>query len=227
MKFTEEDLKKAAAAVDRAILDNLPPPEEPSPQLMARLDKLSAVHPAKKPWKTALSRVAACILIVFLVGGCWLTVDAEARNALLFWFRDFEEEDYIYRFVETELHEKLPEYEFGWLPQGFESHERTIMPSFHRKGYGNYVENFHIIYFYPKSGSSYVIRPYKGVTIERETFTFSGIQADFYHLTGSRVKNRLVWVDPFTGMLFELSGDFPEEADLIRMLESLHPVKSE
>ena len=31
MSFSENDLKRAAKAVDQAMLDNLPPPETPSP----------------------------------------------------------------------------------------------------------------------------------------------------------------------------------------------------
>ena len=40
MKFTEEQLKSAAEAVNRAMLDALPPLETPSPQLISRLEKL-------------------------------------------------------------------------------------------------------------------------------------------------------------------------------------------
>lgn len=225
MKFTEEDLKKAAAAVDRAMLEKLPAPEQPSPHLMARLEQLNTTHKRKIAWRLALSRVAACILVTVVLGGTWLAVDAEARHVLRQWLRDFTEDHYVYQFVDMDAHSQLPEYEFGWLPDGYESHERTIEPAFHRKGYGNYSENFHMMYFYPKSGSSYVIRPYLGVTIQHSTLTVGELQADLYHLTGSYVESRLVWFEPDSGILFDLSGDLPEKADLIRMMESLHPVE--
>ena len=231
MKFSENDLKRAAKAVDQAMLDNLPPSEAPSPQLMARLEKLSAAHPAKKSWKTTLSRVAACILVVFFVGGCWLTVDAEARNLLLFWFRDFTEEHYIYQFVETEHHEALPQYTFGWLPEGWElSHQDDDSPNFDR--YGFWLEkgtaHFSLMYFYPKAGIRYVlVQPYAGIRVSHSTLTIHGSQADYYEITGIRQDHRLVWMDDSSGILFQLSGDFPEEADLIRMVESLYPVEEE
>jgi len=71
-----------------------------------------------------------------------------------------------------------------------------------------------------------VIRPYQGVTIQHSTLTVRGVQADWYHLTGSRIKSRLVWVDPDSGILFQLSGDLPEKADLVPMVESLQIVKA-
>ena len=41
MNFSEKDLKCAAKAVDESMLDNLPPPEAPSPQLLEKLDTLT------------------------------------------------------------------------------------------------------------------------------------------------------------------------------------------
>ena len=231
MNFSEKDLKRAAKAVDESMLDNLPPPEAPSPQLLEKLDKLTAKPARKSKWKTVLSRVAASILVVFLVGGCWLTVDAEARNLLLFWFRDFTEEHYIYQFVETEHHEALPQYAFGWLPEGWElSHQDDDSPNFDR--YGFWLEkgtaHFSLMYFYPKAGIRYVlVQPYAGIRVSHSTLTIRGSQADYYEITGIRPDRRLIWMDDSSGILFQLSGDLPEEADLIRMVESLHPVEEE
>lgn len=231
MNFSEKDLKCAAQAVDQAMLDNLPPPEAPSPQLLEKLDRLTAKSTGKSKWKTVLSRVAASILVVFLVGGCWLTVDAEARNLLLFWFRDFTEEHYIYQFVETEHHEALPQYAFGWLPEGWElSHQDDDSPNFDR--YGFWLEkgtaHFSLMYFYPKAGIRYVlVQPYAGIRVSHSTLTIHGSQADYYEITGIRPDHRLVWMDDSSGILFQLSGDLPEEADLIRMVESLYPVEEE
>lgn len=231
MNFSEKELKRAAQAVDQAMLDNLPPPEAPSPQLLEKLDKLTAKPARKSKWKTVLSRVAASILVVFLVGGCWLTVDAEARNLLLFWFRDFTEEHYIYQFVETEHHEALPQYAFGWLPEGWElSHQDDDSPNFDR--YGFWLEkgtaHFSLMYFYPKAGIRYVlVQPYAGIRVSHSTLTIHGSQADYYEITGIRPDRRLVWMDDSSGVLFQLSGDLPAEADLIRMVESLYPVEEE
>ena len=231
MNFSEKELKRAAQAVDQAMLDNLPPSETPSPQLLEKLDKLTAKPARKSKWKTVLSRVAASILVVFLVGGCWLTVDAEARNLLLFWFRDFTEEHYIYQFVETEHHEALPQYAFGWLPEGWElSHQDDDSPNFDR--YGFWLEkgtaHFSMMYFYPKAGIRYVlVQPYAGIRVSHSTLTIHGSQADYYEITGIRPDRRLVWMDDSSGVLFQLSGDLPAEADLIRMVESLYPVEEE
>ena len=231
MNFSEKDLKRAAKAVDESMLDNLPPPEAPSPQLLEKLDKLTAEPARKSKWKTVLSRVAASILVVFLVGGCWLTVDAEARNLLLFWFRDFTEEHYIYQFVETEHHEALPQYAFGWLPEGWElSHQDDDSPNFDRYGFWlkKGTAHFSLMYFYPKEGIRYVlVQPYAGIQVSHSTLTIHGSQADYYEITGIRSDRRIVWMDDSSGVLFQLSGDLPAEADLIRMVESLYPVEEE
>lgn len=231
MNFSEKDLKCAAKAVDQAMLDNLPPPEAPSPQLLEKLDKLTAKPVRKSKWKTVLPRVAASILILFMVGGVWLSTDAEARKALLYWFRDFNDDHYIYQFVETEAHQALPKYTFGWLPEGWgNSYQDDDSPSFDRYSfrYGKGTAHFSLMYFYPKEGIRYVlVHPYAGIRVAHSTLTVHGTQADYYQITGIRTDRRLIWMDDNSGILFQLSGDLPEEADLIRMMESLHPVEAE
>lgn len=231
MNFSEKDLKRAAKAVDQAMLDNLPPPEAPSPQLLEKLDKLTAKPARKSKWKTVLSRVAACVLAVFVLGGAWLSIDAEARKVLLYWFRDFNEDHYIYQFVETEHHEALPQYAFAWLPEGWgNGYQDDDSLNFDRYSfrYGKGTAHFSLMYFYPKAGIRYVlVQPYAGIRVSHSTLTIHGSQADYYEITGIRQDHRLVWMDDSSGILFQLSGDLPEEADLIRMVESLYPVEEE
>lgn len=229
MKFSEKDLKRAADAVDRAMLDNLPEPVISSPQLMGKLEKLPAEQKRKSGWKTILPRVAACILILFTVCGSWFALDAEGRKLLLYWFRDFDDDHYIYQFVETELHESLPKYEFGWLPEGWgNSYQDDDSPNFDRYSFrfGKGTAHFSLMYFYPKEGFRYVlVRPYAGIRVTHSTLLIHGTQADYYEITGIRTDRRLIWMDDNSGILFQLSGELPEEADLIRMMESLHPTE--
>lgn len=228
MKFSENDLKRAAKAVDDAMLNNLPPPETPSPLLIKELEDLS-VKPARKPkWKTALPRVAACIMAFVMVGGFWLATDVDARAAILQWMRDFTQEHYGYYFKEMEDRGELPEYDFGWMPSGWEkSPFGDIESTHHRFGYHNFAEenNINLLYFYPKSNSSYMIHPYQGLTIEHNVLIIRNSQADLYRMSGAKNTNLLIWIDPDSGLLFQLSGDLPEEADLIRMMESLRPAE--
>ena len=230
MKFSENDLKHAAKAVDQAMLDNLPPPETPSPQLLEKLDNLTA-KPARKPkWKTVLSRVAACIMAFVVVGGFWLATDVDARAAILQWMRDFTQEHYGYYFKEMEDRSELPEYDFGWMPSGWEkSPFGDTESTHHRFGYHNFAEgnSINLLYFYPKSNSSYMIRPYQGLTIEHSVLIIRNSQADLYRMSGAKNTNLLIWIDPDSGLLFQVSGDLPEEEDLIRMMESLCPAETQ
>ena len=228
MSFSENELKRAAKAVDQAMLDNLPPPETPSPLLLEKLEGLP-VQPARKPkWKTVLPRVAACVIVFFAVGSCWLASDVDARAALLQWIRDFTQEHYGYYFSEMESHGELPEYDFGWMPSGWEkSPFGDVESNYHRFGYHSRVDdkNINLLYFYPKSDSSYMIRPYQGLTIQHSVLIIRNSQADLYRMSGAKNTSLLIWIDPESGLLFQVSGEFPEEADLIRMMESLHPVE--
>jgi len=228
MSFSENELKRVAKAVDQAMLDNLPPPEAPSPLLLEKLEGLS-VQPARKPkWKTVLPRVAACVIVFFAVGSCWLASDVDARAALLQWIRDFTQEHYGYYFSEMESHGELPEYDFGWMPSGWEkSPFGDTESTHHRFVYSNYSDgrSINLLYFYPTSDSSYMIRPYQGLTIEHSVLIIRNAQADLYRMSGAKNTNLLVWIDPDSGLLFQVSGDLPEEEDLIRMMESLHPVE--
>ena len=229
MTFSEKDLKRAAQAVDRSMLDALPPPESPSPQLMTKLEQLSVGKKSRKRWKTVLSRAAACLLMFFIVGAGWLSFDVEARKALLFWFRDFTDDHYIYQFVEAESHETLPEYAFAWLPAGWElTHQDEDDPNFDRFGfrYDNDT-HFSLTYFYPKADTRYVlVSPYAGIRVSHSTVSIHGSQADYYQISGNRTERRLIWMDESSGILFQLAGDLPEDADLIKMMESLQLVET-
>ena len=227
MKFSEQDLKRAAQAVDRAMLDHLPPPETPSPQLREKLEELAAAPVRKAKWKTVLPRVAACIMAFLMVGGFWLATDMEARAALLQWVRDFTQEHYGYYFSEMEDHGELPEYDFGWMPSDWERAPFGDMETtHHRFNYRSRVDgkNINLLYFYPKSDSSYMIRPYQGLTIEHSVIIIRNSQADLYRMSGAKNTNLLIWIDPESGLLFQVSGELPEESELIRMMESLRPV---
>ena len=52
-------------------------------------------------------------------------------------------------------------------------------------------------------------------------------QADLYRMSGAKNTSLLIWIDPDSGLLFQLSGEFPEEADLIQMMESLGPAETQ
>ena len=159
MSFSENELKRAAKAVDQAMLDNLPPPETPSPLLLEKLEGLP-VQPARKPkWKTVLPRVAACVIVFFAVGCCWLASDVDARAALLQWIRDFTQDHYGYYFSEMESHGELPEYDFGWMPSGWEkSPFGDTESTHHRFVYSNHSEgrSINLLYFLPTAAAALI-----------------------------------------------------------------------
>ncbi len=121
--ISEEMLKIAAAEADKAIRDSLPAPAECehefSPSFQRKMRR--TFRKAKHPIIFKLPKYAACfVLVVALVSGTWLTVDAEARAAFFAWVREQYETFIEYRFAgDTTQNDKSKQYELTQVPDGF------------------------------------------------------------------------------------------------------------
>ena len=68
-----------------------------SPAFEKKIRKLKrrADHPA---FYRTMNRVASILLAILITGGAWISVDAEARAAVVGWVKEIYETYFVYRF---------------------------------------------------------------------------------------------------------------------------------
>lgn len=121
--MTEEMLRQAARDSSRAFVEALEADFDPqaayppSPAFRRKLRSLRrrAEHPHLH---TALRRAAVFFLALLLSGGVFLSVDAEARDALRAWLREIGENHLFLHPRETV---QPTGWRMGWVPEGLQS----------------------------------------------------------------------------------------------------------
>ncbi len=133
--FTEADLQAAAIAVSDSMLNSLPEPDgiehEFSEGFLAKMDALLLKDRRRRRVRSIARRAAMIALAVVLSIGVWLSVDAEARAALVNWARELSGNGFAYRFFVTGTGKELPGYSvfrdtrcvIGWLPEGYDDQQ--------------------------------------------------------------------------------------------------------
>lgn len=204
-------LKKSAAEAEQTIRDSLPAPAECehefSPSFQRKMRR--TFRYANHSFIYKLPKYAACfVLVVTLVSGTWLTVDAEARSAFFAWVREQYETYIEYRFVgRDQTGNADAQYTPTWLPEGFSMLKCNVTP-----------EETHIIYendsgvrltflFLREADalSMFLSSDYE----ETHSVQLGNTSAEFYQATQDSDANALVWIED--DMCFCITGAFPEE----------------
>ena len=217
--ISEEMLKLAAAEADRAIMESLPSPAECvhefSPEFQKKMHRI--FRRSRHPLFYSLPKYAACFaLLVALVSGTWLTVDAEARAEFFAWVREQYENFIEYRFIgDIENGSDTTRYELTWLPDGFalqdEQHFDGVSHLTYKDDSGD-----RIIFSYMEgddAGSLFVLSDYT----EPQTVRLGDIQADFYEANEETSANMLVWSSE--EYVFYIMTDLSEDT-MIQMANS-------
>ena len=121
--MTEEMLRTAAKDSSRAFVEALEADFDPraaySPSVVFRRKLRSLRRRAEHPYvHTALRRVAMFLLACLVSGGVFLSVDAEARDALRAWLREIGENHLFLHPRETV---QPTGWRMGWVPEGLQS----------------------------------------------------------------------------------------------------------
>lgn len=232
--ITEEILKAAAVEADQVILESLPAPEECerefSHSFQKKIRRIS--HRANHPVFYKLAKNVACfVLAVILTGGVWLTVDAEAREALIRWVKEVYSTYAAYHFEGTSSKEPTSEtqiskeYTLAWIPDGYTELDRYDI------GAGTTVcyidekdQMLTFIYVFNSSAAYSLFLDTSNYTVQS---TYVGdVPADFYLSNSPDVSSSIVWTSPDGETAFYLSGFFSKE-ELIDMAENVLPCDPE
>ena len=180
--ISDADLRLAAERVFEAMdkaLSRIPDDQYvASARLEERVSRLYDRYQWRKKLHTAAIRVAI-LFIAFLVGvSVWLATDVQARAAVQDWFREVYERIFVYRFTVPLEEGVFPQYELGWVPEGYTETNR-YEGGHHKK----------IVYTNVKTGDMIDFRYYKyhkglaiGITgdnVHVERVTVNGVEGEY------------------------------------------------
>lgn len=232
----EESLRQAAQRAQEALLDSLP--ETPaahtfSPAYRRKLARLARRMDRKpRPPHWVLHRVAGILLAAACLGGVVLGTNAQAREAVFGWVRQWMEGDLWYRYQGDAVQNRvLTPYQIT-VPEGYQLDKDVWGDTFHDEE-GGYVREHYVnaageeIYFTYVYGTD----RWKDMTfatedpVERKPLQIHGNPAALSLPIETEGRSVILWVDNTTGALLEVAAPL-EEAELIALAESAAPVES-
>lgn len=238
--ITEEMLYAASAEADQVIRDSLPALEECRHEFSQTFQKKMhrTFRRAKHPVLYKLAHSAACfVLAVILIGGTWLTVDAQARDALIRWIKDtYTFTSYtVYHFEGTDSKEQSSEgqasqeqtsaaYSLARVPDGYTQWRTDNVGDGIFVTYTDESGNLLKFGYLPSSSAAYMFVETSNST---QQSTYVGeVPADFYLSHSPDQSNSIVWTSSDGETAFFLSGFFSKE-ELIEMAEQVLPYDGE
>ena len=223
--MTEEMLKAAAAEAQQAITDGLPAPESCehvfSPSFQKKMGRV--VRRARHPGLYWLTRSAACVaLAAALMGGAWLTLNAQARTALLGWVKKNDQMYTSYHFTEPDSGEgSVREYALAWIPEGYTEWDRIEVGGSTVVCYSNEEGNLlKFSFMSSSSGGNWFIET---SNCTEQSIQVGDVSGDLYLANSPDESNTLVWTSSDGEAAFCLSGFLTPE-ELVELAEQVVPV---
>lgn len=224
--ITEEMLREAAEKASEALTayyerDYDPDkPLEIPPEFEKKIERLKrrAKHPVF--YKT-MNRVASIALAILITGSAWITVDAEARAAVVGWVKDIYETYFVFRHDgTTDTNAESADYRPTWIPDGYSefkvnaSETRTVVIYDNEAGE---MIRFSFIQD-PDETDWFIDVSQAGI----KNATVNGNKADLLIAQNPEEANAIAWISDDTA--FYVTG-FVDENDLIRIAESVKIIK--
>lgn len=179
--------------------------------------KHRATHPVF--YKT-MHRVASIILAILITGSAWITVDAEARAAVVGWVKEIYETYFVFRHDRiTNTATESADYRPTWLPDGYSefrvsaTEARTVVIYANDAG-----EMIRFNYIHNPDETDWFIDVSQS---DIKNATVNGNEADLLIVQNSDEANGIAWVSADTA--FYVTG-FVDENDLVRIAESVQEI---
>lgn len=192
-----------------------------SPAFEKKIRKLKrrADHPA---FYRTMNRVASILLAILIAIGAWISVDTEARAAIVGWVKEIYETYFVYRFEgNSNVNRDLVDY------------RPTLIPSGYTEFYSDTTEGTTTVVYTNKEDEmlkfSYSHGPdnttwFVGVgppTVQ--PITINGVAGEAITSTGQGTTTAIMWVTT-ESTAFSISG-FLSIEDLVAMAESVQIIK--
>lgn len=224
--ITDEMLRAAAARSCEIYVAHLEKGFDPtkkhefSPEFLRKIERLKrrAKHPVF--YKT-MRRVASIALAILITGSAWITVDAEARAAVVGWVKEIYETYFVFRHDGiTDTVPEFADYRPTWLPDGYSefrvnaSETRTVVIYDNEAGEMirfSFIQN-------PDETDWFIDVSQAGI----KNTTVNGNKADLLIAQNPEEANAIAWISDDTA--FYVTG-FVGENVLVRIAESVQAIK--
>lgn len=209
--INDEVLRKAATEANQVITESLPSSaacaHSFSPTFHKKMQR--TIRRGNHPLIARLPKQIACFIIsAVIIGGTWLTVDAEARTAFLVWVRETYEEFVAYRFVGNTVAENSnAHYELTWLPEGYAEIDRLPTDDGCTIIYSNGVSLIQFVYASGTDASSLFVGDFSG---EVQTIRVGTLYVDFYQPQDGGISSTAVWMSEQQDTLFSVTASLPK-----------------
>ena len=222
--INDEALRTAATEADRVITESLPSAAACThvfpPVFHKKMQR--TIRRGNHPAIARLPKQIACfILSAVIIGGTWLTVDAEARAVFFAWVREVYEECVAYRFVGSTVAENSHvRYELTWLPEGYAEIDRLPTDDGCTIIYSNGVSLIQFVYASGTDASGLFVGDFSG---EIQTIQVGSLYADFYQSRDDGISNTAVWMSAQQDTLFSVTAALPKHL-MIALCEGVQKV---
>ena len=195
-------------------------PHQFSKEFEKKIERLKrrAKHPVF--YKT-MRRVASIALAILVTGSAWITVDAEARAAVVGWVKEIYETYFVFRHDGiTDTNAESADYRPMWIPDGYSefrvntSETRTVVIYTNDVGEMirfNFIQN-------PDETDWFIDVSQSDI----KNAIVNGNKANLLIARNSNEANGIAWVSADTA--FYVTG-FVDEKDLVRIAESVEVIK--
>lgn len=217
---TDKMLRDATAEAERFLLTELPEEKDTQHEFSQSFEKKmkNLIHRSKHPIRyQAIRAAAAIVLVIATLFGALMAFNPGVRAMIVGWIRGIFSE-----YVSYSIHEsKGPEdtvYYLSSIPDGYQ--EWQILENLTGMAYmytNNSGQILHFAYHYGV-GSSALFLAVDGY--EQYSAFVNGIPADIYIAVNKNETSAIIWQEPNTGVLFQISAAADKE-ELINLAESV------
>lgn len=222
--INDEVLRKAATEANQVITESLPSSaacaHSFSPTFHKKMQR--TIRRGNHPLIARLPKQIACFIIsAVIIGGTWLTVDAEARTAFLVWVRETYEGFVAYRFVgNTVAENSYAHYELTWLPEGYAEIDRLPTEDGCTIIYSHDVSLIQFVYSTGADADSLFVGDFNG---EVQTIQIGEFIADFYQAQNNSQSSTVVWMSAQKDTLFSITTSLPKDI-IIELCKSVQKI---
>ena len=219
--YTFRDLSLAAETAGLGMMEGLPdivPAAQPSAAFEAGVERLHRSYRAGERVRRIGRSVASIAIALVLALSAFLTVNAKAREAVVDWWKELNDDNTQYWFEGDVKNTTV--YGLGWVPEGFELKESDIGESDGTYIYSDGSEKFFYDYFAMDGIGVLEISDEGSIweDISKETILLSGKTIDYYDdPDGSDI---MVWIDEECSVVHTLYAD-QDRYTMLKIMENI------
>lgn len=224
-RISDSEMKQAAEKVRSSMLaaldDSQIPEHDFSAEFEAKILALREREQRRQKSGKILRHCAAAILALVLCTGVFLSVNVEARAAVILWVKEVYEDGIAYWFT-GKTQEELPQYELTWIPDNMDRIYDETTESSHSMVYSNSSDpqlGFTFSYSLMQDGSGTIMvlnETEHSVTV----VDINGMPGELYLSQDPEVTHCLIWFDEDQQVTFNITSYMDADA-MLHIAESV------